>query len=772
MVVVKWGLRLLVAFVLLVLALVGWIIFRYQTSQPKVSGELDVAQLVGEAQILRDQYGIPHITGPNDAAVNFGIGFVHAQDRFFAMDIMRRSVHGELSELVGKIALPLDQKARAFRYENLIQAQLANLTPENLAALEAYSAGVNAALKAGPIAPEYALLFAKPRPWTVEDSVACSIALIVDQVTGIDEDLSRLRYQKILTPEQWKQYNPAYPDWAPLTIPAPLTPTPSVPGKPDAAKAKGAPQRPQPLGQKVPGSNAWAVTGARSNTGMPLLAGDPHVDLGAPATFYLVHLRYAQGDVVGASLPGTPLVVMGRGPHSAWAITNGAIDAQDLVAVSPAEVATYSKRTETILVRQLFGMKRVRVEFADSPDGPVIDPAIFPNAVLSGDVKTVFKTAALDEANRPFDAMRAVQFGRSAADTLRAAQLLRAPALNLTTAYDNGDIAFALSGALPMRDETGKWIGTLPEEARPFVANPGTGFIANANNRQTDNPAIVGSFSASRAAKLVERLGQQNVHDLASFQSIQGDVAPTSVARLLVALRDATPASEQGKALLTQLLAWDGAMRADAREPLLWAHYYRILAQALYGDEIQRDKLGWISPILVDAILRGSDAAWCDNVGTKEAVETCAQTMGAALDKAAANPPPPGNWGQAHAMMFAHPLLSKFPILKGMYVVRQEVGGDNDSLQSTHYAPTGSDAGDFHSDFGSGFRAIYDLADLNRSHFVIAPGQSGHPLSPHFGDLAPLWAKAEGVEVRADVDFANPPANMRKLTLRGAKSGR
>lgn len=765
--VLVWVLRGLAALVVVVLGLGLWIGGRYWFSLPRLSGEIRLAAAPGETKILRDHNGVPHIYGDSAEAVWFGMGFAQAQDRFFFMDLARRAIRGRLSELVGALTLPVDAEARAMNWEAVIAAQRVALPDHLRSALEAYRDGVNAALKQGPAAPEYALLFARPEPWTVEDSLACGLALVIDQVIGLREDFAQARLDGVLSPAQFAEYFPAYPAWAPLT----LLPGESRPGPAENPATTGLAlplPKPVPKGGPNPGSNSWAVSGAHSMTGKPLLAGDPHVGLGAPATFYLAHLKLPEGDVVGAALPGTPLIVMGRGPHAAWAITNGTIDALDIRNLTAAETAAASERRETIRVRTLTGMRKEDFTFRDSAHGPIMEAAWNRAAALFTGGTVAVKSAAADRANRPFEAILALQFATSAEDVRKAARLLRAPALNLTIAVDNGDIGFALSGALPARDSGRQWIGELPENARPVIINPAAGFVINANNRQGTDDRLTGPFSPWRAARINDLLARETQHSIESFAAIQRDVTAVTTRHVLVALRKALPQSAAGKALHQRLLAWNGAMEADRQEPLLYALFYREFAQALYGDELKTPQIGSINEDFIDSVLaEGKAAQWCDDITTPSR-EDCPTLLGRALDQAAAIEVPQDLvWGKAHELRFSHPLLSRLPVVGNAYTVRQAVRGDADAPFATHFSPQGETKLDFHSDFGPGFRAVYDLDDLNRSRFMIAPGQSGHILSRFYRNFAAPWAAGRGVEIRTDINPDAPPRNVRVLRLTG-----
>ena len=745
MTVLRWVLAVLGLVLVLAAGFGGYAYYRYYDARTLAAGATTVRGISAPVKIVRDRYGVPHIFGAKDEDVYFGLGYAQAQDRFFQMDLTRRAMQGRLAEIIGKAGVPLDAQARTRNWNGIAAAQLAGSSPYVRGALAAYTAGVNARLSEGKPPGEYALLFAKPEPWRVEDSIASGLALVMDQTFGLGFEADRARLAQKISAAQIAQFIPPYPTWAPVVIGGPA-------GADAAREGDGARN----------GSNAWALAGARTESGKPLLANDPHISLRAPSTFYLTHLKLSSGDVAGASLPGTPFVVLGRGPHAAWGITNGEIDGEDYVSYTDQEAANFPVRLETIRVR---GGEDVKLFIRDAPEGPIVDPQYFPGVrdVVSAGNQGALRSVAHDLKNQPIMAILALQQARDAEAARNAARLMRAPILNFVVATDSGEIGFALAGALPVRDAQGKWTGESPEADRPFLANPAAGMIVSANNKQVFDDKFVGGFSPWRAARIIELLADRKFSAAATGE-IQKDVVSLSARRLLPALKAATPKTDAGKAVQRDLAAWDGAMSAGARAPLVYAAWLRALAQALYGDELGpalARTYAYPRFTFLDTVFNGGAGAWCDDGTTAGKVETCADTAGAAMDAVGANPPPEGNWGASHQAVFANPLLSPLPFLGSAYTTRTAVGGDGSTINAMHFYGEG----DYTSDFGPGYRAVYDLADLNRSRFMLAPGQSENILSPHYRDLAPLWARGEGVEIAGDWTPDNPPAGAQVLTL-------
>jgi penicillin amidase len=745
----------------------GYIGWCYYSSEPKLDGEVAVEGVSGPVKVVRDTFGVPHIFGARDTDVYFGLGYAQAQDRFFQMDLTRRMVEGRLSELIGERAVPIDAQARIRNWNRVIAAQTKALSPELRAAFEAYAKGVNAKLAEGRPAGEYALLFVKPEPWRVEDSVACGMALVIDQTIGLDRDEARREVVGKLKGDLLSQFFQPYPDWGPVIVPEEIKPQPKPATKPAAKPAAaGAAKKPKPPvskrrdGDEInPGSNSWALDGTRTESGKPLLANDPHVSLRAPSTFYLVHLKLKGGDVVGASLPGTPVVVLGRGPHAAWGVTNGEIDAEDYIPHSVNAAAKFPTREETINVR--FGAPR-ELLVLDAPEGPIADPKYFDVKMFGPDVRLAIKSAAADPENRPIEAVFELQRAKDGSAAARAAKLMRAPSLNLLIATDNGDIAYALAGRLPARDEVGRWAVDLPEEQRPKLSNPASGQIVSANNKPIPGDTLVGAFFPWRAARITELLGARKL-DAAAMQEIQRDTLSLPAQRLLPGIRYARPQTKEGQAMQNALSNWDGRMDSGRREPLIYAAWLRAVQAALIANRVDAKIARTFSYprfTFIDSVFNGDSGAWCDDANTTP-VETCGDVAGRAFDTVAASPPVGASWGMAHAAYFANPLLSPLPVIGGLYTVREPVGGDGSTIMAMHFYGLG----DYRSDFGPGFRAVYDLADLNRSRFMLAPGQSGHILSPHYRDLAPLWARGEGIEIAGDWPADKPPAGSTTLTL-------
>lgn len=748
------------------LAVLGaaWLTAQFQGNGPKIAGSLTIVGPAAPLKLVRDAHGVPHIFAATEADVYFGLGFAHAQDRIFQMDLTRRLMQGRLSELVGERAQELDARARILGWSRTADAHLSAMAPPVRAILEAYTAGVNAAIQAGATSPEYAILLTRPKAWRAEDSLAAALAM-TDQLTGGDEiDRAQAALAPRLKPAQILEFLTGYPAWAPRTY----APT-ELPFAREAPSAAPGPA----LENQRPGSNTWVVSGARSGTGKPVLANDPHLPLSAPGPFYLVHLALPDGPQIGATLPGAPFVVIGHNASLAWGTTTHQIDAADIVAL-PAKAAVQTRR-ETIRSRSWgFIWRSTTIETRWTEDGPILDPAYF-NLKGFPAGPHVLRTIADDGDNRLPEAVFAMSRAQTVDAFFAATRGWIAPPQTLSVASVSGDIGMISPGRFPLRGTDGQWAGTIPPSGRLEVKNPATGWLATANNLMP--PAnypypTPGGHDAFRMARIASVLSEDGAHAPDHAQALQGDEFSVLAQRLHALIGAALPQTDSGRAAQTQLFNWDSVMRQDSIEATLYAFWLRALGPAVYGDELGPELTQEFSGprnLFLDRVLAGDLGHWCDDIATQPARETCPDIAGKALDTAAEalakdrGPDPVNwNWGEVHAAIFPNRLLSGLPIIGRRYTVRVPKGGDGTSV---NVARNFHGVEGFETTHAAGMRMVADLSDLNATLFQNAPGQSGHPASKHYRDLAPLWSANSGFEIRADWSADAPPAGSSTLQL-------
>jgi len=559
--------------------------------------------------------------------------------------------------------------------------------------------------------------------------------------------------------------------------PVPVAPDPARdPDQRHAALAAGRllaalPSFPAPFTQPAEESDEWAVDGRRSGTGAPLLAGDPHLALGFPDLWYLARIDTPAGTLAGATAPGTPFLVIGRNSRIAWSFTTAGVDTQDLFRetvlpdgryATPDGPAEFTRRDETIHVR---GGADIVLHVRETRHGPVVsdldavaDP---PAAVPMHGMQPPVLAAAMENLRAPAAAagLLALNRARDVDEAGRAAPLLATPVQNLLVA-DAARIALFTTGQVPVRragganafgagalpadgaDGAHDWVGDASGPALPRFVAPAGGVLVNGNEPTVgvDFPVFLGRDTDGdwRARRIRERLASLPRPDAAAFAAMQADTGSTFAHALLPVLRAAAIPAGPARRAQDLLRGWDGTMAADAPQPLVFnAWVQRFVADILARHGVDAGQRGsWEDFAAALLVPPHADAAfWCAG--------PCAPALAAALaeatDSLAARfgpDPAAWRWGDAHQAVFADPVLGALPGLGWLTTHRIAVPGDDTTLFR------GGDGvlGRFESRHGAGYRGVYDLADLDRSRFMIAPGESGHPWSRFAWNMLRRWA--------------------------------
>jgi penicillin G amidase len=787
----RWlGLTLLGVVLLGALALGGGYLW-LRGSLPQVEGEIVVAGLGAPVTIVRDRWAIPHIEASTPLDASFALGFVHAQDRLWQMEWQRRLGAGRLAEILGAAALPSDRFMRTLGFYRLAEASLGLLEPETVAWLQAYADGVNAFLQSrtGPLPPEFLLIrHGELEPWRPTDSLVWLRLMALDLATNYRDELSRARLARRLSVEQIADVWPTYPESAPITL---VELARALPWDGLAAVLP-------PAGPGGVGSNAWVVGPGRSTTGGALLANDPHLGLQAPGVWYLAHLQTPGLELIGATLPGIPAMVLGHNGTIAWGFTNTGADTQDLFIervdpedpthyVTPEGSAPFELRQELI---EIAGGAPVALTIRLTRHGPVISDLLPDAAAFGADRVVALAWSALSDEDLALQALLGVAKTQNWQQFVTALRDVGVPMQNIHYADTSGHIGFIAPGRVPIRRNgdgrwpvpgwTGEydWDGWIPFEALPRTIDPAAGVLFNANNRivPADYPYLItADWEAPHRARRLAQLLERDAFGPADFATMQADVLSLLALDLLPIMLTAEPHGV-GAAAMAKLQTWDRVMRADAAEPLIFAAWYRELSRLIYADELGEmfDGFWHVRPQFMAWILtRGQ--VWCDDIRT-DPVETCAELAADALDAALldlmrrfGDEPDAWRWGDAHVARMSHPILANQPLLSLLFSIEVATGGDSVTVDVGHFNPR-DERHPFASTHAATYRAIYDLADLDQSRFVTATGQSGNPLSRHYGDLTELWARGASVPILRDgADYRQQAVGRLRLELPQAR---
>jgi len=743
-------------------------------SLPQTSGRLTLQGLAGEVEVLRDAHGVPHIYAGSMEDANFALGFVHAQDRLWQMEMSRRVGAGRLAEALGPPALETDRFIRTLGVRRAAEAGMRNYDAETRRVLDAYAAGVNAFLDTRPVLPpEFWLTGVSPEPWAAADSVAWTKMMAWDLGGNWRRELLRMRLANTLPTARIQEFLAPYPGDAPAPLPD-LKELYRNLDKPVRELAERWGSDPD----FAAGSNNWVVGGARSASGKPLLANDPHLGLSAPPVWYFAHLHAPGIDVIGASLPGVPGIILGRNERIAWAFTNTGPDVQDLYLekidaagryLTPEGSRAFTVLTETIKVK---GAADERLSVRVSRHGPVISD-VLPQAleaVPRGHALAFAWTAlAEDDLTAQFGlkVMRATDW----TSFLEAARDFHAPQQNMLYADVAGNIGFIAAGRVPVRkpandlkglapapgwDARYDWAGFIPFSELPRSYNPAAAAILTANHKIVP-PGYQHYLTSEweppyRARRIAALLDAERAHTRASFARMQSDAVSLAAQELLPKFLAAKPKTEEARRALQALSAWDGTMAMERAEPLILVAWWRALARAIYADELGEaftrnwsPRATFIASVLED---RDGQSRWCDDVRTKP-VESCDEILSASLEDALTDlrrrygaDPARWKWGEAHPAHHAHRPFSRVPWLAPVFDISVPSVGDAYTINVGR-----SDFDDpsepFASRHAASLRAIYDLADPQASVFIHSGGQSGNPLSAHYRSFTAAWARGD-----------------------------
>ncbi len=764
-----WSRRVAVFIVALPGLVLGGGYLALRTSLPETSGTIAVAGLDDKVEVLRDANGVPYVFAASSNDAYFALGFVHAQDRLWQMEIQRRLAAGRLSEILGAATLDTDRFFRTLGMDRVAARNVAALDADARATLAAYAAGVNAFLdqRRGLLPPEFVILGApEPEPWRPADSLTVLKLMAWRLSRNWRDEVLRARLSRRLSREQIAELWPSYSGEETAGLPdrkrlglyqrLPL----------DALWERAPPGAPRSVG-----SNNWAVAGGRSETGKPLLANDVHLRLSAPGPFYLAHLNAPGLDVVGATLPGLPVVVLGHNDRIAWGLTNTAPDTQDLFIergdpdrpgsyLAPGGPRRFTTRDEIIRVD---GGADVTLTVRNSRHGPIVSdllPAL--GAELGEGEAIAFAWTALGDEDPSVRAGLEVARARDWSGFVAAVRDFHSPQQNIVYADVDGNIGFYAPARVPIRKSgDGRtpvagwsgaydWVGFVPFEELPHAFNPASGRIVTANNKVVPDgyPYLITHDWAPpyRARRIAELIDRRPRHSLASFRDIQSDTVSPLARELVPHLLNSSPNTEAGRTARALIEGWDGEMARERPEPLVFAAWYRELTRLVYADELgpMFDDARGFRPLFMRWVLDGGGQRWCDDIATA-AVETCAERAARALDAAAAHlvarygaEQGDWRWGEAHYADHAHGAFAGRPLLGKIFGIRLPNGGGRFTINSAGYS-LGNSERLFVQTHGPALRAIYDLADLDRSLFIHTTGQSGNLLSPHYRDLAERW---------------------------------
>jgi penicillin amidase len=775
---------LLVIVLIVGLAGVGYGYFTVRRSWPQTDGKLQVEGLQAEVTVIRDSWGIPHIYATTPHDLFMAQGYVHAQDRFWQMEFWRRIGSGRLSEILGKSSLGSDRFIRTLGWHRTAAQELELLDGELREVLEAYAQGVNAYLSShqGRLGLEFAILGLtgvdfEPEPWTPLHTLTWAKVMAWDLSGNMDAELLRASLATRLGTERLEDLTRYYPHNHPVIVTNPL----------EGATLRAVPQAAwttHVLGQgEGIGSNNWVVAGSRTETGMPLLADDPHLGIQMPSIWYEIGLHCepvgpdCPYNVVGSSFASAPGVILGHNERIAWGVTNLGPDVQDLFIerINPANPNQYEFEGEWLdmeVIREeigVAGQDEPEVVFARvTRHGPII------NDVVGGAEEAWsfgWQPLALSwTALQPGTLMRSVLLLDRAGnweDFRTALSYWDVPSQNFVYADVEGNIGYQAPGRIPIRASgdgsvpmpgwtgEGEWIDEIPFEELPRAFNPPEGYIVTANNAVVgpEYPYFLSMDWAPgyRAQRIVDLIEATPTLSIADFQRIHGDSSPVWAQEVLPYVQGLSSSEPRVAEALDLLRAWDGRAVRDSAGAVLFAAFQLHATDLIFGDELGPELLPQARPAVMNAmpgLLAEAESPWFDDLATPQvetrdeillhavaaAVEELSGTLGQNMAR--------WSWGDLHTATFANQSLGQSGIGPVEALFNRgpvPVDGTLATVNNTSYRPS--------QPYGvavvPSYRQIVDLADFNRSLSMHTTGQSGHPFHTHYDDMIDPWRNIE-----------------------------
>ena len=761
-------------------------------SLPQTTGTITVDGISAPVRIVRDAYGVPTIHGASIPDAYYGLGYVHAQDRFFQMEMQRRTGQGRLSEIAGASMVETDSYMRKLGIYKLAEADFAGLPKGTRDILEAYARGVNAWLVAhhDHLPPELGLLRVsgvelEPEPWRPADSLVWTKVMAVLLSGNAESELLDAELLAKFGAERAAQLDEQYPANGPVTVatpaPAPEAPPPSTPvPEPHGARPAHSDGDHAALFELLRsyrlssiGSNAWVIGPSRSVSGHPLLSNDTHLPIQNPSIFYLARLDAPGLQIVGATLPSLPGVIFGRNERIAWGMTNLGPDTQDLFVekLDPKDPTHYLAGRDSLPLT----VRREEIRVAGKTDPVVVmvrstrhGPIIHDDWQGHGPV--ALRWSALDPGDTSIDAFLGMDQASSWIEYRAAVAKLVSPAQNFVYADVDGHIGYSASGKIPIRkqgrglvpgngwDDAWEWTGYVPFEELPQAFDPPEGYIVTANNKveATDTPFFTTSWDPYRAARIRALILAKPKLGLDDLQVMRGDLKSSLADELLPTLLAATPKSARDVQALAVLKAWDRVETPDSAAGAIFTAYYAHLLPALVKDELGPELYAQFEgnrPDLMHRALTDPTGAWCDDVTTPthetcgdaalhalhDAVEDLTHRLGADMH----------GWRRDRLGIakFANLVGSQAPLIGGLFTRTVPLGGDAKTVHVNAFS------------FKKPYDTVmcpatigeYELAPTGETRMALPLGQSGHPLSPHYDQYLSRWQRGEAVAMpRAD----------------------
>ncbi len=752
---------------------------------PQKSGTHVLNGLHEPVKIVTDRYGVPHIYAQNEDDLYFAQGYIHAQERLWQMEVNRRLASGRLSELFGSLALETDRFCRRLGMHRAAAAAAEQLSPHNRRVLDAYANGVNTYIETNEhkLPVEFTLLRTKPAPWQPIDTLQWAKLQGWSLSGNWESELIRAKLVAKLGPERAAKLEAGYDPNHTLILP----PGTSYQGINLGLLEEYANIKELSGFGLSGGSNNWVVDGTLTQSGKPILCNDPHLGQAAPSIWFECHLVAGDINVIGASFPGSPGVIIGHNQYIAWGVTNAVSDVQDLYMekLNPANPHQYEFQgrweeaqvfSEEIIVKGQD--KPVIEEVLVTRHGPIITqlPQSSNGSTTPAEPPLSLRWTGLEQT-RIISAAQNLNRATNWHEFRDALRDWDNPPQNFVYADIEGNIGYIMAGDIPIRAQgqallpspgwTGEheWTGTIPFDELPQAYNPEQHMFVTANNRVVSDsyPYYIShewlnGYRAQRIRDLLNAKETLTVEDMASIQADQYSLPASEIVPHMLAIPASTPLKQAAHDILR---TWDFVLSPTSIPALLYTTFLRKLQQLTFDTVFGDDKElassyfgvgatfipalnGYASrsiPLLI-RMLQEKDDTWFSSSVMTNGPTSWSDALERALDATIEDLRARlgGNilrwqYGALHQMTYSHPLGAVKALERFFNRGPFPFGGDSDTVSMGNSSPAKPEE----VIVVPSYRQIVDLDNLANSCSIHAPGQSGHPASKHYDDFIPFW---------------------------------
>ena len=768
-------------------------------SLPVYNGVVASQKISSDIEVYRDTMAIPYILASTDEDAAFGLGYVHAQERMFTMDLARRAGAGRLSEILGTETIPFDLMFRTVGIKRMAEMILKKMDRHSLDILQAYSNGVNLYIDQakGRYPVEFDILNYSPYKWRPLD------CLIIGRMMAWELNISwwtDVVFTELVQNLGWdkvKDIFPDYPENAPYVIPPGLSGIPRISGNLIDTDRRF--RKFFGIEGTHIGSNNWIVNGKLSASGAPLVANDPHLGYSAPGKWYAAVIRSKDWNAEGYTLPGVPVFVIGKNRNISWVLTNIMLDDADFYAEkidSSGKNFFYEKKWNPLqIIKDTINVKdsaAVPFTIKITAHGPIIS-GIHPYKILFPDTKIDTSVVSMrwtaQDFSDEFTAFLKINKAKNWKEFKEAFATYAVPGQNFVYGDKDGNIGYIFGGRLPFRGDqnptfvfdgtTSKydWKGYVPASEIPDLFNPPDNYIASANNKTLKNFKYHISNlwePPSRIERIIELLHSKKKQSVSDYMKYQMDfVSPYAkelTGYILKAFNNVKIYDTNLKLTIELFERWDFEMNQYSQIPSIYAVFFNHLLQNIYREKMGHDIYNEflfttnVPYRSVMQLMAKPDSWWFDDPATPgienrdDVIRRSLSQALSDLEKKFGKDLKEWQWGKLHHAVFKHAFSGFSSIVDKIIDIGPfEIGGDGTTIFNTEYPFYESIErfprfrhSEFENNLGPSMRYIYDFSKPDEFYMILTTGESGNVMSSHYSDMSEMWLHGKYLRIKTD----------------------